>query len=143
MSVDLDKLLLHSSYNTLKNNSVQRGNLDLPTSLAAGATWTDTLSFTLSEDPAFIQAYSYASDYGDYFTYLDSAYHDEWRQIHTNNDYLLFSDGGLQYFNIYTQVTGLTITFTLYHKNISASTLTYRHDTDVVPVTFIDYSLAN
>lgn len=143
MAVDLDKLMLHSSYNTYKNNSVQRGNLSLPTSLGAGLTWTSTVSFTLSRASAFIQAYSYATDYGDYFLYLDSAYHDAWRVINQNNDYLLFSSGGLQYFNINMSIVGTTVTFTLIHKNISAGTLTYTHPTYLVPVTFIDYSLTN
>lgn len=143
MSVDLDKLALHTSYNTYKNNSVKRGNLALPTTLGAGATWTSTLTLTLSEAAPFIQAYSYGTDYGDYFNYLDSLYHDAWRVINQNADYLLFSSSGLQFYKINMVLNGTSVTFTLIHKNIGGGTLTYRHDTYLVPVTLIDYKLAN
>lgn len=95
MAVDLDKLMLHSAYNTFKNINVQRDYLDIPTSLSAGQYYTDSVTFQLTEDIAFLQAYSYATDYGDYFNYLDSGYHDAWRVINNNNDYVVFSSSGL------------------------------------------------
>lgn len=143
MTVDLDKLALHTSYNTYKNNSVKRGNLALPTSLGAGLTWTSTLTLTLSQAAAFLQAYSFATDYGDYFNYLDSQYHDAWRIVNQNADYLLNSSGGLQFFNINMVLSGTSVTFTLIHKNTGGGTLTYIHNTYLVPIALIDYTLAN
>lgn len=143
MSVDLDKLMLHSSYNSFKNNTVQRGNLVIPASVGAGSVYTNTISFTLSNVAAFIQAYSYATDYGDYFLYLDSAYHDAWRVINENADYLLRSSSGLLSYTIKMQIVGNVVSFTMRLSRAGFGAVTITHDTYVIPVTFIDYQLAN
>lgn len=145
MEPDLDKLLLHSSYNTFKNLSVQRNELDLPLSLAAGEYYTDVVTFQLNEAIAFLQAYSYATDYGDYFNYLDSRYHDEWRTINNNNDYMVLSSSGLLFYNIYMflDTTNLRVTFTLILSRVGFGAVTINHSTYKVPITFTDYRLTN
>lgn len=142
MTPDLSKLLLHTSYNAFKNNSVQRGTLALPTSLTPSQVYTDSVTFTLSENAAFIQAYVYATDYGDYFNFTDGAYHDGWRMVNTNNDYLIFGSYTLLNYYIRMSLNGNQVTFTLYVKNASHDN-TMSHPTHTVPITFIDYTLAN
>lgn len=145
MEPDLDKLLLHSSYNTFKNLSVQRDELDLPTSMSAGQYYTDSVTFQLTEDIAFLQAYSFATDYADYFNFLDSGYHDFWRAINNNNDYLVFSSSGLLFYNIYMflDTAKKQVTFTLVLSRVGFGAVTIRHDTYKVPITFVDYRLTN
>ena len=143
MAVDLDKLMLHSSYNTFKNISVQRGNLAIPASVGAGVVYTDTVTFNLQEAAAFMQGYSYATDYGDYFNYLDSRYHDNWRNVHTNNDYMLLSSSGLLSYTIRMQLSGSTATFTLRLSRAGFGAVTITHPTYLVPINFIDYKLTN
>lgn len=140
MTVDLTKLILHTGYNSFKNRSIQRGNLILPANL--NAYYTNVLTFTLQEPASFIQAYKYSSDYGDYFTHLDSKYHDAWRLVHTNQDDLLFSTTNtLHAFNILMKLEGSKVTFTL-TANASAGKI-ISHPTGLVPITFVEYRLAN
>lgn len=143
MTLDLTKLILHTGYNSFKNSSVQRGNLTLPTSLNTSNFHTSTLVFTLTEPASFIQAYKYSSDYGDYFNYLDSAYHDAWRQVNVNDDDLIFTSAGLYYYNIYMKLVGNVVTFTLFAPKSTSGTPTVTHPTYLVPVTFVEYRLAN
>jgi hypothetical protein len=143
MAVDLDKLALHSSYNSFKNNSVQRNNLVIPASVGAGSVYTNTVSFTLTNPAAFIQGYSYATDYGDYFLYLDSAYHDAWRVVNENADYLLRSSSGLLSYTIKMQIVGNVVSFTMRLSRAGFGAVTIFHDTYLIPITFIDYQLAN
>lgn len=145
MGPNLDKLLLHSAYNTFKNLSVQRDELDLPTSMSAGQYYTDTVTFQLTEAIAFLQAYSFATDYGDYFSFLDSQYHNQWRTINNNNDYMILSSSGLLFFNIYMflDTTNLRVTFTLVLSRVGFGAVTINHPTYKVPITFVDYRLTN
>lgn len=145
MAVNLDKLMLHSAYNTFKNISVQRGQLTLPPSVGAGVVYTDTITFDLSEEIAFLQAYSFATDYADYFNYLDSHLHDNWRVVNTNNDYLVFSSSGLLSYtiNMSLDFTARTVTFTLRLSRMGFGAVTINHNTYKVPITFVDYRLTN
>lgn len=143
MTVDLTKLILHTGYNSFKNNSIQRGNLTLPTSLNTSTFFTSTLTFTLTQTASFIQAYKYSTDYGDYFNYLDSAYHNQWRQINANNDDLIFTSSGLYYYNIYMKLASNVVTFSLVAPKSTSGTPTVTHPTGLVPVTFVEYRLAN
>lgn len=145
MAVNLDKLLLHSSYNTFKNLSVQRDELVLPTSMSAGEYYTDTVTFDLTEDIAFLQAYSYATDYGDYFSFLDGLYHDQWRVINNNNDYMILSSSGLLTAKIFMKLdtTNRQVTFTFVLSRVGFGAVDIRHPTYRIPVTFVDYRLTN
>lgn len=145
MSVDLDKLMLHTAYNTFKNLSVQRDELDLPASVGAGVVYTDSVVFNLTEDIAFLQAYSYATDYGDYFTYLDSAYHDFYRLINNNSDYMVLSSSGLLVYtiNMVLDTANRRVTFTLTLSRQGFGAVTINHPTYKVPITFVDYRLTN
>mgnify|MGYP000966254426 CR=1 FL=1 len=143
MAVDLDKLMLHSSYNTFKNIDVQKDTLDLPTAVGAGSIYTDSVTFSLAETAAFMQGYSYATDYGDYFNYLDSQYHDEWRNVHTNNDYMVLSSSGLLTYTIKLELTATSAIFTLRLSREGFGAVTINHPTYLVPIAFIDYRLTN
>lgn len=143
MAVDLDKLMLHSSYNTFKNIDVQKNTLDLPTAVGAGSIYTDSVTFSLAETAVFMQGYSYATDYGDYFNYLDSQYHDEWRNVHTNNDYMVLSSSGLLTYTIKLELTTTSAIFTLRLSRQGFGAVTINHPTYLVPIAFIDYRLTN
>ena len=143
MAVDLDKLMLHSSYNTFKNIDVQKNTLDLPTSVGAGSIYTDSVTFNLQETAVFMQGYSFATDYGDYFNYLDSQYHDEWRNVHTNNDYMVLSSSGLLTYTIKLELTATSAIFTLRLSRQGFGAVTINHPTYLVSIAFIDYRLTN
>ena len=143
MAVDLDKLMLHSSYNTFKNIDVQKDTLAIPASVGAGSIYTDSVTFNLQETAVFMQGYSYATDYGDYFNYLDSAYHDEWRNVHTNNDYMVLSSSGLLTYTIKLELTATSAIFTLRLSRQGFGAVTINHPTYLVPIAFIDYRLTN
>lgn len=143
MAVDLDKLMLHSSYNTFKNINVQKDYLAIPASVGAGSIYTDSVTFNLEESVAFMQGYSYATDYGDYFNYLDSQYHDEWRNVHTNNDYLVFSSSGILNPTIKLELTATSAIFTFRLSRQGFGAVTINHPTYLVPIAFIDYRLTN
>lgn len=143
MAVDLDKLILHSAYNSFKNVSVQRGNLVLPTTLNTSTVYTNSISFVLAERASFLQAYMFTSDYNQYFEFLDSKYHDAWRQINANNDNLIFTSAGLYYYYVRMSLKGNIVTFTLFAPRSTSGTPTVRHDTGLVPITFTEYRLAN
>lgn len=144
MGIDLNNTLLHTSFNAFKNNSVQTDTLALPASLTAGATYTDTVTFTLSESAAFIACYVYSTDYDDYFRYLDSAYHDAWRPLYASQDHLVFDDPvtSLFFYDVNVLVDGSTVTAKLYIENTTAGTITYTPN-KTVPIAFVDYTLAN
>lgn len=139
----LQKLVLHTSYNSFKNISVHRDELDLPVSLNTSTNYTDSVAFTLSENASFLMAYMYSSDYAQYFQFLDSKYHDAWRQINNNNDNLIFTSGGLYYYNIRMSLVGNLVTFTLIAPRSTSGTPTISHPTMKVPITFVEYRLAN
>lgn len=139
----LQKLVLHTAYNSFKNVSVYRGELDLPPTLNSAATYTDSITFNLAEDASFTMAYMYTSDYSQYFQFLDSAYHDAWRQINNNNDNLIFTSAGLYYYDIKMTFNGNTVTFYLIAPRSTSGTPTVNHPTMKVPITFVEYRLAN
>lgn len=141
--IDLTKLILHTGYNSFKNISVHTGNLVLPTSLNTSTTYSYTLNFTLSETASFLQAYKYSTDYGQYFNFLDSAYHDAWRQINLNEDDLIFTSAGLYYYRIRILLNGNQVSVTLFAPKSTSGTPTVNHPTGLVPITFIEYRLAN
>lgn len=146
MEPDITKLIMTSDKNAFKNESVQRNNLAIPTSIPASSRVTSTVTFTLSEIANFIQAYIYATDYGDYFNFLDSKYHDGWRSINNSTasgsgEYLLFTSGGLYDFAVRISINGNVVTATASFRNISASTITINHPTYLIPITFIEYTL--
>lgn len=138
----LRKLVLHTSYNSFKNTSFQSDVLTLPSSLGVSA-YNTSVSFTLPETASFLGAYMYTSDYAQYFEYLDSAYHDAWRQINNNNDNLIFTSGGLYYYRIRMKLDGTTVTFSLYAPAATSGTPTVTHPTHQVPITLAAYRLAN
>lgn len=141
--VDIDKLILHTTYNAFKNNSVQRDNLSLPTSVASGAVFTSVVSFITSQPAAFVPAFAFSTDYDNYFQFVDSQYHNTWRPVSGSQVHALFSTTSLDFFRINFTITGTVITFTLYYKNSGGGTLTFNHPTGKVPITLIDYTLAN
>lgn len=142
--MDLSKILLHSALNAFKNNSNPSDVLSLPTSLAAGATWTDSVSFMLASTTSFIQTYIYSTDYSDSFRYPDSEYHDYWHPLNVSESSLIYDVATFLYFydiNIY--INEGAVTATLIIENDTGSTVNYDHPTYEVPITLIDYSLAN
>lgn len=141
--LDLTKLILHTGYNSFKNVAVHRGNLALPVTLNTGAAFSSTLSFTLAENASFTMAYMFSSDYAQYFRYLDSQYHNAWRQINNNEDNLIFTSSGLYYYRIRMSLVGNVVTFTLYAPRSTSGTPVISHPTGVVPITFVEYRLAN
>lgn len=146
MDDDITKLIMTSDHNAFKNESVQRNNLAIPTSIPASSSVTNSVQFTLSEAANFIQAYIYATDYGDYFNFLDSAYHDGWRAINNSvasgsGDYLIFTSGGLYDYAVRIRINGNIVTATAYFRNISGSPITITHPTYLIPITFIEYTL--
>lgn len=146
MEPDITKLIMTSDKNAFKNESVQRGFLPIPTSIPAGSRVVNQIQFTLSELANFIQVYIYASDYGDYFNYLDSKYHDGWRPINNSTasgsgDFLLFTSGGLYDYAVRISLEGNVVTLTGSFRNISGGTITINHPNWLVPVTFIEYTL--
>ena len=141
--LDLTKLILHTSYNSFKNVNVHRGNLILPTTLNTSSTYAYQLSFTLAENASFTMAYMYSSDYASYFRFLDSKYHDAWRQINNNEDNLIFTTSGLYYYRIRMSLVGNVVTFTLYAPRSTSGTPVINHPTGLVPITFVEYRLAN
>lgn len=141
--VDLSKLILHTGYNSFKNISVQRDQLVMPATLNTSSTYSNSVQFALSENASFLQAYKYTTDYGDYFNYLDSSYHDHWRQINTNNDDLLITSDGLYFYNILMSLSQNVVTFTLFAPKATLGTPSIQHPTGTVPVTFVEYRLAN
>lgn len=143
---DITKLIMTSDKNAFKNQSVQRGNIPIPASIPANSQLTTSIEFTLAETANFIQAYIYATDYGDYFNFLDSVYHDAWRSINNSTasgsgDYLIFTSGGLYDYGVRIRLNGNKVTATAYFRNISGSTITINHPTLLIPITFIEYTL--
>lgn len=143
MQPDLDKLAFHSAYNSLKNTDVKRGELDLPASVGAGSIYVDEVTFELEEVASFVQAYVKTTDYSDYFQYLDSSYHDSYRNINQNTDHLVFSSGGLLNYDIYMKVAGNQVTFSLRLSRQGFGAVTIDHPTYKVPITFVEYRLTN
>lgn len=146
MEPDITKLIMTSDKNAFKNESVQRSNLAIPTSIAAGAKVTTTVEFTLNEAANFIQVYIFATDYGDYFNFLDSKYHDGWRPINNSTasgsgEYLIFTSGGLYDYAVRISIDGKKVTATASFRNISGGTITINHPTYLIPITFIEYTL--
>lgn len=146
MEPDITKLIMTSDKNAFKNESVQRNNLAIPTSIPASSRVTSTVQFTLNEAANFLQVYVYATDYGDYFNFLDSKYHDGWRPINNSSasgsgEYLLFTSGGLYDYGVKISINGKIVTATAYFRNISGGTITINHPTYLVPITFIEYTL--
>lgn len=146
MEPDITKLVMTSDKNAFKNENVQRGNIPIPASIAASSQVTASIEFTLNETANFIQAYIFATDYGDYFNFTDSVYHNAWRSINNSTasgsgDYLLFTSGGLYDFGVRISLNGNKVTATAYFRNISASPITINHPTLLIPITFIEYTL--
>lgn len=146
MAEDITKLIMTSDNNAFKNESVQRNSLVIPASIPASSSVVNSVQFTLTEAANFIQAYIYATDYGDYFNFLDSQYHDGWRSINNSTasgsgDYLLFTSGGLYDYAVRISINGKVVTATAYFRNISGSPITTNHPTHLIPITFIEYTL--
>lgn len=140
----LQKLVLHTGYNSFKNVNVYRDELDLPASLNTSSVYNDSVTFNLSENASFLMAYMYTSDYAQYFQFLDSRYHNAWRQINNNNDNLIFTSGGLYYYYVRMSIAnGNQITFTLFAPRSTSGTPTISHPTMKVPIVFVEYRLAN
>lgn len=145
MDDDITKLIMTTDNNAFKNESVQRGILTIPGTIPAGVLYTTDIQFTLTEVANFIQAYTYATDYQDYFNYLDSGYHDAWRQSNNSTtasgDFLLFTSGGLYPFTVRLIFSGNFVTARLQINNVGGAAKTVDHPTYQVPVTFIEYTL--
>lgn len=146
MEPDITKLILTSDKNAFKNESVQRNNLTIPTSIPASTRVTSSVQFTLSESANFIVPYVYATDYGDYFNFLDSQYHDGWRPINNSSasgsgEFFLRTSGGIYDYGVRIKINGNVVTATAYFRNISASPITVIHPTFLIPITFIEYTL--
>lgn len=143
MAIDVDKLDFISKLNSFKNLSVLRGELDLPASVGAGTVYVDTLEFTLQEQASFVQAYINATAYDDYFQYLDSKYHDHYMPVNNNVDFLVFSSSGLLNYDIYMKIFENKVTFSLRLSRMGFGAVTINHPTYKVPITFVEYRLAN
>lgn len=146
MEPDITKLIMTSDKNAFKNESVQRAFIPIPTSIAANTRVTATVQFTLNEAANFIAPYVYASDYGDYFNFLDSKYHDGWRPLNNSTasgsgDFLLFTSAGLYDYGVRLSLDRNIVTATAYFRNISASPITINHPNYLIPITFIEYTL--
>lgn len=146
MEPDITKLIMTTDHNAFKNESVQRASIPIPASIPASSTVVNTVQFSLAEAANFIQVYIYATDYGDYFNFLDSKYHDGWRAINNSTasgsgEYLVFTSGGLYDYAVRISITGNIVTATASFRNISASPITINHPTLLVPITFIEYTL--
>jgi hypothetical protein len=142
MNPTTDSTLLDSSFNAFKNSSVQHANFNLPASLAANQNYSQTVTFKMSLNASFLQAYVFSTDYQYYFDFLDSQYHDNWRLINANADHLCRSSGSLLNFQVNMYLVGNLANFTLYLRGLSSAT-TILHPTFLIPITFIDYTLAN
>lgn len=146
--MSISNTILDSDYNAFKNLQVSRGTLNLPTSVTNGSVYTSSATFTIDEAANFIVAFAETTDYKQYFTLLDSQYHDTWRRVNSvtpnTNDYLLFSDSAsVESYQITLQFSGNSVTVTLSYKNISGSTQTFNnHPTHVVKIAFVEYTLA-
>lgn len=139
----LRKLAMFTKYNTFKNVSVYRDELDLPATLNSSSTYIDSITFTLSENASFLMGYMYTSDYSQYFQFLDSEYHDFWRQVNNNNDNLIFTSAGLYFYDVKMTLKGNEVTFSLIAPRSTSGTPTVNHPTGKVPITFVEYRLAN
>jgi hypothetical protein len=146
MEPDITKLIMTTDRNAFKNESVQRSNIAIPASIPASSSIVRTVTFELNESANFIQVYIYATDYGDYFNFLDSKYHDGWRPINNSTasgsgDFLIFTSGGLYDYAVRISINGREVTATAYFRNISGSPITVNHPTYLIPITFIEYTL--
>lgn len=110
MKPDEQKIITSPSYNSFKNITIHRGEFTFPsqTDPSSSTPDTQTVQFILQEPASFNQLFVYATDYGEYFRYLDSQYHDQWRAIESTDDFLIFDDPvtSLYYFNIDWQIDG-------------------------------------
>jgi len=143
MAIDIDNVLLHSSYNAFKNNGVHRASLALPASHVSGVAQSVEQTFTLDETTDFAQLLVYATDYAKYFRYLDSQYHDSWMQVEQSYDYLVFNSPltSLYYFTLNYKIVGNQVTVVL---TIPAFFPTMNFTPGkVVPIAFVEYTLAN
>lgn len=146
--VNIDNFILNTDTNTFKNSGNNTGTLTIPTYIAAGSIYTDTISFTLESEstPHFHNTFVYATDYSDNFDYFPSLiYRDRWCDARFLSLGVLItsSDAGVLNASILVKSTsnGVSITFRLSRKGTTAATIT--HSSYVIPVSMIDFNLAN
>lgn len=144
--MSIENTSLDSDLNAFKNLQVTRGNLNLPVSVLAGATYTDTAIFTIQEDASFIELYVYNSDYWYYFNFLDSQWRNFWRKVNTitpnlNNYWMRSNAPTIEIYNITMEFLGNQVIVTLRYTNVSGSTRTFSPPIPTVPVAFVEYTL--
>jgi hypothetical protein len=75
MSINLDKVILASPYNSFKNDSViHTGSITLPTSLTAGQISTTSVDVPLDVSPVFSEFLAYFTEALDLTTYANGTY---------------------------------------------------------------------
>jgi len=143
MIIDETKLQSASAYNTFKNNTSTNYTFAIPSTLANGSGYTYTKNFTFTGNINFIELYIFATEYGEYFRYLDNAYHNSWMVLNTvRQNYLLLSSGGLWDYGINYTINGNVVSVTLsIFKNSTGSTITFSGSL-TVPIVFVDYTIA-
>ena len=140
-NLDVENILMHSSINSFKNTSVHRADMAIPSPHTNGVQQTITEVFTLAEDTDFVQLMVYATDYSNYFRFLDGAYHDKWMMVEQSFDYLLRQNppSSLYYFNVDYKIDGDQVTVTI---TIPAFFPTTNWTAGmVVPIAFVEYTL--
>lgn len=141
MAVDLSKFVMHSSFNSFKNNSVYTGSITIPATITSGSTYTRSVTFTMSEAAAFLQVHIFATPYTEYN--YDGSYQNAWAQIESSPiGYALLDSPAtsLYYFEASYTVVGNSVTVTIFIPNQVA---TFNTGSPVVPISFVEYNLAN
>lgn len=111
----------------------------MPTSHTNGVEDVRSVTFTLDESTDFVQLLVYATDYGEYFRYLDSVYHDSWLPIEQAETFLLLPGRTLLYFSMDYKVVDNVVTVSL---RIPAFFSTQSYPARSIPVAFVEYTLA-
>lgn len=139
MSVDPDLVAMTSTLNSFKNNGVYRNTIAMPTSHVSGTEDVRSVTFTLAEDTDFIQLLVFATDYGDYFRFLDSNYHDAWLPVESVETFLLLPGGSILYFTMDYKIVNNVVTVSL---RIPAFFSTQSYPARSIKVAFVEYTLA-
>ena len=142
MALDVEKTLFHSGLNSFKNVNVHRHVFQMPNTHTANVADILTHTFTLSEDADFTQLLVKATDYGKYFRYRDSKYHNTWMMIEQSLDFLLLDTPVTQlfFFKVTYKVDGDQVTVQL---KVNPFGTTFNIDPEMeVPIAFVEYTLA-
>ena len=141
---DLTKLTLYSKNNSFKNENVNRGTLIVPASIAAGAIYTNTVSFNIPTGVDFQSGFGYFTSYSArVFAGLPfTTYQDRWYEISQVQDIFFISSGGIIAGQILTVVSGETVSYTLRISRQGLSAVTLTHP-GTIPISIVAYSMAS